>query len=100
MMIVIFSALSILGLVFSVAGLLLMLLDVWGMVYLSSNNRSVPVLCFGGAGLFLFFAILATNLAPNWTDTCLSHGYPRYESGYCIKRVDGTDYVIAVEELE
>ena len=31
---------------------------------------------------------------------CLSSGYPSYQSGYCTKRVDGTDYVIKVEDLE
>lgn len=31
--------------------------------------------------------------------TCLSHGYPQWQAGYCIKRVNQTDVVVPMDSL-
>ena len=56
-------------------------------------------------GLMVFIAMSDISQTNKNKAACRDADYPTYkkngyQSGYCIKRVDGTDYVIKVEDLE
>jgi hypothetical protein len=70
-------------------------------VWYSIVITAIIVIVVGLFFLMLFFVMADTR---DERRQCLEHGYPEYatvkDTVFCIKKIDGTDHVKKLEELE